>query len=499
MFAALGTTISALMCGTSLYVISQYRDWAGFHPTLLELMAFGALIAATDTVSVLSVLQAKRVDPQLFYLVFGESALNDAVALVLFQTFANMLNAQAHAALSLSHSIQIFLLHFTIEAIGSPILGVVLAFLSALIFKHIDLRDHFVLEMSLYLLTMYLPYTLAETIHLSGIVTIFFTGISARRYIAPNVSDTTRAHSQVLFQVAAYLAEVCIFLELGLSVYGLNVKFNWEFIAWALLACLVGRAMSIYPLAGLYNLYIRAMELHGSHDFADNSSPSDLLSPSSPLPHAETTRRARITEIIKSTSSCSSGSNIRKMRLPIKRKDEKITLSMAHILWFSGLRGAVAYACVRGFPNLYNHADEFIATTMVRIPALSCYALLCKHSCHTMEEILLTGHLFSYKPTHLLSYALFIAMMVQFIVLFTIIVMGGGLEYLLEYLGIDMNIDEDEYMEIWHRDYELTGYFHDFGMFLCAFQGVLYLYQCMYLALVMYVYLIFVCVVCISF
>ncbi|MCC5321541.1 cation:proton antiporter, partial [Staphylococcus aureus] len=44
-----------------------------FTPTLTELFTFGALISSTDPVSTLAVFQAKRVDPQLFYLVFGES------------------------------------------------------------------------------------------------------------------------------------------------------------------------------------------------------------------------------------------------------------------------------------------------------------------------------------------------------------------------------------------------------------------------------------------
>jgi NhaP-type Na+/H+ or K+/H+ antiporter len=232
MFAAIGTTISAIACGTFLYTIGQYRNWNGFSPSFLELMAFCSLIAATDTVSVLSVLQAKRVDPQLFYLVFGESALNDAVSLVLFQTFASIINDQSiNGAVSFKHWAWIFLGQFTLEAIGSPLMGVVLAFLSAMIFKYVDMRDNPVLEMSLYLLTMYVPYTLAECMNLSGIVSIFFTGISARRYIAPNLSEATRVNGEVLFKVAAYMAEVCIFLELGLSVYSLSVAFEWEFIA----------------------------------------------------------------------------------------------------------------------------------------------------------------------------------------------------------------------------------------------------------------------------
>jgi hypothetical protein len=67
-----------------LYGVKLLGWFGDFDPTLLELLTFGVLIAATDTVSVLGVLQAKRVDPHLFSLVFSESALNDAAAIALY-------------------------------------------------------------------------------------------------------------------------------------------------------------------------------------------------------------------------------------------------------------------------------------------------------------------------------------------------------------------------------------------------------------------------------
>lgn len=82
LFAVLGTTISALVIATFLQFVHQMQWMEGredFHPTFTELLTFGALISATDPVSTLAVFQVKRVDPQLFYLVFGESVLNDAV------------------------------------------------------------------------------------------------------------------------------------------------------------------------------------------------------------------------------------------------------------------------------------------------------------------------------------------------------------------------------------------------------------------------------------
>jgi hypothetical protein len=49
------------------------------------------------------------------------------------------------------------------------------------------------------------------------------------------------------------------------------------------------------------------------------------------------------------------------------------------------------------------------------------------------------------------------------IVLISIIVMGGATETLLQFLGIEMGVDEDEYMQKWHRQRALKGWFHDFG------------------------------------
>lgn len=51
--------------------------------TLNDCFWFGAIISATDPISVLSIFSDLKVDVDLFAFVFGESVLNDAVAIVL--------------------------------------------------------------------------------------------------------------------------------------------------------------------------------------------------------------------------------------------------------------------------------------------------------------------------------------------------------------------------------------------------------------------------------
>jgi len=368
LFAAVGTTICALVTASTLFGIEQLGWFGAFQPTLLELLTFGSLIAATDTVSVISVLQAKRVDPHLFYVVFGESALNDAVALVLFTTFCDFLNEKNLGAGTIARGVAAFFLDFIMEAVGSPLLGIVFGFCTALIFKRFDLREQKMIELGLHLLSMYVPYMIAECLHLSGIVAIFFSGMSARRYVAPNLSEETKNNGEVLFKVAAYLAEIIIFLELGLSIFGFSGSFNWSFVACALFACLLGRAVSIYPIAYLYNLSLRVRPRDGTMSQAEESIDIEV----EPARSDDGIRMANSDISIQGIPSFDSQQSqprvwrtTVKRRTPPQRKDKKISKGMAHVLWFAGLRGAVAYACVRRFPDNHGHDDEFIAATMV--------------------------------------------------------------------------------------------------------------------------------------
>jgi NhaP-type Na+/H+ or K+/H+ antiporter len=474
MFACIGTAVSALTTGGLLCLARPWfstttvddggddNDNNGedsmfsFAPTIMELFTFGALISATDAVSVLAILQKKRVDPHLFSLVFGESALNDAVALVLFHVFAhcvvvaggggttttqdqagdNAVNADSDSGATaivrsiLVQRVAMFALQFLLTALLSPILGVGLGVMVALIFKHCDLRQHPKLELTIYIFLMYIPFLIAEECHLSGIVAIFFTGMSASRYVSPNVSTTTQHNADAVFHLAAYVAETAIFLELGLSLFGLNAgTFHWIFIGCAFTASLLGRALSVYPLAYLYNVSLRELPGNSSSSNTaamdnnnvvdDNNNKIDdkqqeLLADDDKAAAASTSCPSSKADSSSQQPTSRQRKTRGRARTPAKRKDQKISVNMSHLVWFAGLRGAVAYACAREFPVVNGHQNEMMTATMV-------------------------------------------------IVLFTIIGMGGTTEWLLQVLDIAVDVDEDLYMENWHKLRELKGPFHAFG------------------------------------
>ena len=74
--------------------------------SVMECVAYGALISSTDPVSTLAIFTEHRVDPSLFYLVFGESVLNDAVAITIFKV-ANSFIGEYEFCMSMSVSVRL--------------------------------------------------------------------------------------------------------------------------------------------------------------------------------------------------------------------------------------------------------------------------------------------------------------------------------------------------------------------------------------------------------
>ncbi len=78
--AFLGTTISTFSIGYMMWIFGVL-GWCYSMPALYCL-TFGAIISATDPVAVLAVFESLGANPDPYINVFGESMLNDAVALV---------------------------------------------------------------------------------------------------------------------------------------------------------------------------------------------------------------------------------------------------------------------------------------------------------------------------------------------------------------------------------------------------------------------------------
>ena len=105
--------------------------------------------------------------------------------------------------------------NFIIVFLGSFSIGYCFGLFSALLFKHFDFQNNKLIVVSVFINVVYIPYFLAEFFELSGIVTIIFTGISAKRYINKNISQSSKESSSFVFSLMSHLAETVVFLSLG--------------------------------------------------------------------------------------------------------------------------------------------------------------------------------------------------------------------------------------------------------------------------------------------
>ncbi|RVE46194.1 hypothetical protein evm_009152 [Chilo suppressalis] len=249
LFAIVGTAISAFVIGAGIYLLGLAQ--VVYKLSFVESFAFGSLISAVDPVATVAIFHALDVDPVLNMLVFGESILNDAVAIVLTTAVLDSndpIMSTGEAILSAIH-------RFWLMFFASAGIGVLFALVSALLLKHVDLRKNPSLEFGMMLVFTYAPYVLAEGIHLSGIMAILFCGIVMSHYTHFNLSTVTQVTMQQTMRTLAFIAETCVFAYLGLAIFSFRHRVEPALVVWSIVMCLLGRAANIFPLALLCNKF----------------------------------------------------------------------------------------------------------------------------------------------------------------------------------------------------------------------------------------------------
>ncbi|WAR13670.1 SL9A8-like protein [Mya arenaria] len=276
-FAIVGTAISAMVVGGGIYLLGQAK--VAYEFTVVQSFAFGSLISAVDPVATLAIFHSLNVDTVLYMLVFGESILNDAVAITLTITvleFENPAMAEVTGSAAFFRAVWRFLVMF----FGSSLIGMI----SGLLLKFLDLRKTPSLEIGLMLVFSYLPYGLAEGLHLSGIMAILMSGIVMSHYTHHNLSPVTQITVQHTFRTIAFMAETCMFAYLGMAIFSfklvvkpsliiwaivktcvfayiglaffsIKLVFQPSLIIWSIVLILLGRAVNIFPLSFISNYF----------------------------------------------------------------------------------------------------------------------------------------------------------------------------------------------------------------------------------------------------
>jgi len=230
----------------------------GTYLSLASALVFGALIAATDPVAVVSLFRVLGVPKRLRVLVEGESLFNDGTAIVLY----NLLLA---FALTGQFSLGQGIVEFIRVSVGGVLVGLLLGWLASRLIARID---DYLIETTLTTVLAYGAYLIAEQLHFSGVLAVVAAGLVNGNIGPQGMSPTTRIVLFNFWEYLAFLANSMVFLLIGLQVDIPTLLSAWQPILWSILGVMVARLVIVYGLDWLAGRWIDPIPPRWQHVLA---------------------------------------------------------------------------------------------------------------------------------------------------------------------------------------------------------------------------------------
>ncbi|MGJ8697248.1 MAG: cation:proton antiporter [Verrucomicrobiaceae bacterium] len=209
--ASVGLLVSTTLVGVISYFVF---GWFGINLPFLWCLVFGALISPTDPVAVLGILKRVGVPKSLETKITGESLLNDGVGVVVYLALVGLAAGTSEATVASVADL------FLKEVGGGVLLGAVLGLIAYWMLKTID---NYQVEILITLALVLGGYRLANSWHLSGPLAMVVAGLligNHGRLFA--MSDTTRQHLDLFWELIDELLNALLFLLLGLEIFVLS-------------------------------------------------------------------------------------------------------------------------------------------------------------------------------------------------------------------------------------------------------------------------------------
>jgi NhaP-type Na+/H+ or K+/H+ antiporter len=361
-YAVAGTLVATFLTAMIVhYGTTALAGWCAPIP-YVEALTFGALISSIDPIAVLSVLNNMGMNDTdtIYVLIFGESLLNDGVAIVLFHTLVHFLD---ETLIIDREAIIAATVHFFVVAFGSLLVGVASGMMSTVYFWIFFGCQTPLVEVLMFVCWALLPYYVCDGIGWSGIVAAVAVGfvmdlhiVGQKRIVEEvnsvldesertamsydsngdsrqnsaergrrrifnrygHLSTEARAHVGFVTEIIATGMETAIFAYLGFFLFSHRYHWNFFHMLIAILACCISRAVMIPSLGFVANWITRIQQNRVA------------CRPQLPTTNRKANNPAGV--IV----------------------DKKMQVA----LWFAGLRGAMSFALVEHIPLYDSFSGE---------------------------------------------------------------------------------------------------------------------------------------------
>jgi monovalent cation:H+ antiporter, CPA1 family len=290
----------ALLAGPGVFVsaaiiAAALKFGAGLPWT--EAFVVGAMLSATDPAAVIATFRRLRSPGRLSTLVEAESVFNDGTGIVVFAIAVDYVSRPVGPA--------DIAVAFVSVVVFSTIVGAVAGYAASKLLPFVG--DHLI-EISLSVVLAYGTYLAADAVHQSGVIATAVAGIVLGNYGRRHgLSEVTEEALTTVWDFVAYLATAFVFLVVGFAMAAHSLVDVAPAIVWAIAATLVARAAIVYLLLGGWRL-------------------------------------ARERSRLRARSGASSGT------APTSGRRDRVPVQWLHVVFWSGLRGAVSTALALSLP-----------------------------------------------------------------------------------------------------------------------------------------------------
>jgi CPA1 family monovalent cation:H+ antiporter len=227
----------------SLLATAAIAAWEIGLPFPVALL-LGAVLAITDTVSVLLAFRSVRVPHRLAAIMEGESLFNDGTALVLVGVTATVV-IQGYADPAQIGQMLV------LAIVAGLLIGTAFGTLGAIVMRHAP-DDLTALLSSI--VTVFGTSLVTEMLHGSAVIAVVVAGVLVGREMRSRLEPSRVLALQSFWEFAAFVINVWLFLLVGMQLQSERLLQEAGTILLAVIALHAGRAVAVYGCFGALHL-----------------------------------------------------------------------------------------------------------------------------------------------------------------------------------------------------------------------------------------------------